>query len=149
MADIKYNEGDRVWCLDSDGKEQHGNIYLNTEHPDVSEWYIRYDDGEECAVLDVMQVYPALPLPPTTATDLEGEAAALIDKFMFSGIYFTAKSGNLQNAKQCAIIHLEGLKSENLSLLEMANLHMDNRAVMVLNHRLSHLNHLRQAIEKM
>jgi len=52
-------------------------------------------------------------------------------------------------AKQCAIIHLEGLKAENLSLLEMATLHMDSRAVMVLNHRLSHLNHLRQAIENL
>jgi len=80
-----------------------------------------------------------IPLPPTTAT--EGEAKELVDKF--KRWHFQAQPIQQEYfAKQCAIIHLEGLKAENLSLLEMATLHMDSRAVIVINTRLLHLNHL-------
>jgi hypothetical protein len=29
-----------------------GTLHENTENPEVSEWFVRYDDGEECAVFD-------------------------------------------------------------------------------------------------
>jgi len=69
----KYNEGDRVWCLDIDGEKKHGNIYLNSDQPNVSEWYIRYDDGEECAVLDISQVYTTTP----TSADVVKEGKSI------------------------------------------------------------------------
>jgi len=74
---------------------------------------------------------------------IEEEAADLILNF-----YDNIKGMDTKKAKQCAIIHIGGLEAENLSLLEMANLHMDNRAALVLNNRLSHLTLLKEAVGK-
>ncbi len=53
--------GDRVYSYDYDdnGKPQrvYGNFYKNIEYPQVSDWYIAYDDGKECAVLDMATVF--------------------------------------------------------------------------------------------
>lgn len=57
IKEQKFKEGDRVFSYGF-GYEQHdGTIYKNTEHPEVSEWYIKYDDGEESAVVDINGVY--------------------------------------------------------------------------------------------
>ncbi len=56
------HEGDRVYCYDLiDGRPNrvYGTIHRNVDNPDVSDWYIDYDDGEECAVLDISLVYKA------------------------------------------------------------------------------------------
>jgi len=92
---------------------------------------------------------PPIPVNKSEGEGIENEAEELVEKFKpFAHGYETIASGRqlLQNAKQCALIHIEGLKKENLSLLEMAVLHMDNRAQLVLNNRLSHLNHLIKSI---
>ena len=52
----KFNDGDRVYCYYF-GKIINGTIHKNVEFPKVSKYYIKYDDGEECAVLDINQVY--------------------------------------------------------------------------------------------
>ena len=51
-----FNEGDKVWAPGIDGDKKYGTLHKNTEHPHVSEWYIKYDDGEECAALDMFYV---------------------------------------------------------------------------------------------
>lgn len=56
-----FKEGDRVYTYDFiDGsiKNYYGTIHKN-EHAHVSDWYIRYDDGQELAVLDIRHVYSA------------------------------------------------------------------------------------------
>jgi hypothetical protein len=53
----KYKEGDRVFSYGFGYKQHNGTIHKNTEYPEVSEWYIKYDDGEDCAVLDINCVY--------------------------------------------------------------------------------------------
>ena len=50
-------EGDRVFTYGFGYEEFQGTIHKNTGHEDVSEWYIKYDDGEEYAVLDIDEVY--------------------------------------------------------------------------------------------
>lgn len=56
---VEFNEGDRVFSYELDGSQVFGTIHKNKDNPDVSEWYIRYDDGEECAVLDISIVFHA------------------------------------------------------------------------------------------
>jgi|LakMenE01Jun11ns_1017448.scaffolds.fasta_scaffold7577049_1 hypothetical protein len=46
-------EGDRVYTYDLDNSKCFGTIHKNKEYPNVSEWYVKYDDGQECAVLDL------------------------------------------------------------------------------------------------
>lgn len=58
MEKVKFKEGDRVFSYGFGYEQHNGTIHKNTEYPEVSEWYIKYDDGEECAVLDVDAVYP-------------------------------------------------------------------------------------------
>ena len=53
----KFKEGDRVFSYGFGYEKHGGTIYKNTEYPEVSEWYIKYDDGEECAVIDINYVY--------------------------------------------------------------------------------------------
>ena len=53
----EIKEGQKVFCLDFDGSRINGTIHKNKEYPHVSEWYTKYEDGEECAVLDINQVY--------------------------------------------------------------------------------------------
>ena len=56
-------EGDRVYVdgFSDDWKPQrfYGTLHKNIEYPHVSEWYIRYDDGQEFAVLDNSLVFKA------------------------------------------------------------------------------------------
>lgn len=54
----KFNEGDRVFSYGFGYEKHNGTIYKNSENPNVSEWYIQYDDGLDCAVLDINAVYP-------------------------------------------------------------------------------------------
>ena len=57
MSERDFDEGARVYTYDSFGFEQKGTIHQNSEYPDVSDYYITYDDGEECAVLDLSKVH--------------------------------------------------------------------------------------------
>jgi len=117
--------------------------------------------GEPChSCVDFKNWQPLTPVNKYEGEGIEKEAVGLVSKFYseISGmelsfvsklIEFPSGDSHFKTAKQCALIHCEGLKSENLSLLEMAVLHMDNRAQLVLNNRLSHLNHLKQSINKL
>ena len=55
----EFNQCDKVYCYDLDGIRKYGIILKNTDYPNVSEWYIKYEDGEECAVLEISLVYKA------------------------------------------------------------------------------------------
>lgn len=59
MNEIKHSfkDGDNVYSFDHSGKKQYGIIHKNIDFPEISEWYIKYDDGEECAVLDLNLVF--------------------------------------------------------------------------------------------
>ena len=48
-----FTEGNRVFAYDFDNSKVYGIIYENRGHKDISEWYVKYDDGAECAVLDI------------------------------------------------------------------------------------------------
>lgn len=56
MKDAKGKDikaGDRVQSYDPLKMELvSGTLMKNDEHLEVSEFYVKYDDGEECAVLD-------------------------------------------------------------------------------------------------
>lgn len=52
-------EGDRVYTYELDGKRIYGTLLPNDEHPEVSEWCVEYDDGENFAVLDFKQIWKA------------------------------------------------------------------------------------------
>jgi hypothetical protein len=41
------------WC------KYYGTLHKNEDYPEVSEWYIDYDDGQECAVLEMSLVFKA------------------------------------------------------------------------------------------
>ena len=57
------DEGDRVYSYgyDDNWKPQrlYGTLHKNEDFPEVSEWYIAYDDGQECAVLEMSLVFKA------------------------------------------------------------------------------------------
>ena len=57
------HEGDRVYSYGYDDnwkpKRLYGTLHKNEDFPEVSEWYIDYDDGQECAVLDMSLVFKA------------------------------------------------------------------------------------------
>mgnify|MGYP006268344627 CR=1 FL=1 len=58
------HEGDRVYSYDYDvetvaPQRCYGTLYKNEDYPEVSEWYIAYDDGQECAVLEMSLVFKA------------------------------------------------------------------------------------------
>ncbi len=66
LIDVDGNilhEGDRVYSYDFDGSGKiirvYGTLHKNVDYPNVSDWYIVYDDGAECAVLDTEFVYKA------------------------------------------------------------------------------------------
>jgi hypothetical protein len=62
MKDAQGNilhEGDRVFAYDLDSKRVYGTLYRNKDYPEVSEWYVQYDDGEDCAVLDFSLLWKA------------------------------------------------------------------------------------------
>lgn len=50
---------DRVYSYDIDSKRYYGILQLNDDHPEVSEWYVEYDDGNECAVLQPNLIFKA------------------------------------------------------------------------------------------
>lgn len=53
----KFNEGDAVFTYGFGYEVHTGTIHKNEGYLEVSEWYIKYDDGFECAVLDIDGVY--------------------------------------------------------------------------------------------
>lgn len=58
------HEGDRVYCYDYNvetvaPQRYYGTLHKNEYYPEVSEWYINYDDGQECAVLEMSLVFKA------------------------------------------------------------------------------------------
>lgn len=55
----RLHEGDRVYSYDFDSSRVYGTLHKNEDHPEVSDYYIEYDDGQECAVLDISSVYKA------------------------------------------------------------------------------------------
>ena len=58
-------EGDRVYThgFTDNGRGRHyGSLHKNDEFPNVSDWFIDYDDGEQYAVLDFDDVFKAQPL---------------------------------------------------------------------------------------
>lgn len=58
---IGLHEGNRVYTYDAFGgnKRFYGTLYKNEDYPEVSEYYVEYDDGKECAVLDFNQIWKA------------------------------------------------------------------------------------------
>ena len=58
---IAMKEGDRVFTYGYRYEVHEGTIHKNTEYPEVSEWYIKYDDGSEFAVLNINGVYKVAP----------------------------------------------------------------------------------------
>jgi hypothetical protein len=58
----KLHEGDRVFTYDafaSNHERIYGTLYKNSEFPNVSDYYVSYDDGEDCAVLDFTTIFKA------------------------------------------------------------------------------------------
>ena len=57
------HEGDRVYSYGYDDnwkpKRLYGTLHKNEDFPEVSKWYIAYDDGQECAVLEMSLVFKA------------------------------------------------------------------------------------------
>jgi len=58
------HEGDRVYSYDYNvetvaPQRCYGTLHKNEDFPEVSEWYIAYDDGQECAVLEMSLVFKA------------------------------------------------------------------------------------------
>lgn len=53
----QFKAGDRVYAHGLDSKKYHGTIHKNTEFPNISEWYVKYDDGKECAIIDIDSVF--------------------------------------------------------------------------------------------
>jgi hypothetical protein len=53
----ELKSGDRVYSFDLDSSKVYGILLKNDTG--LSEWMIRYDDGEECAVLDLSLVFKA------------------------------------------------------------------------------------------
>ena len=56
------HEGDRVFThgfTDNGWSRHYGTLHRNTEFPEVSDWWIDYDDKEEFAVLDFGDVFKA------------------------------------------------------------------------------------------
>lgn len=46
-----FTENERVYVHDEDCNKSYGTLHKNTEHPEVSEWYIHFEDGFIGAVL--------------------------------------------------------------------------------------------------
>lgn len=58
----KLHEGDRVFTYDafaSNHERIYGTLYKNSEFPNVSDYYVSYDDGQDCAVLDFTTLFKA------------------------------------------------------------------------------------------
>ena len=56
---MRLHDGDRVYVYDEHDARLYGTLYKNKDFPHVSDYYIEYDDGQECAVLDMSSVYKA------------------------------------------------------------------------------------------
>ncbi len=56
---MRLHDGDRVYVYDEHDARLYGTLYKNEDFPHVSDYYIKYDDGKECAVLDMSSVYKA------------------------------------------------------------------------------------------
>lgn len=53
----EVKEGERVATFDIDGSMVYGTLHRNVEFPHVSDYYVKFDDGEECAVLDMDLIF--------------------------------------------------------------------------------------------
>ena len=57
------HDGDRVYSygydIERNPTRMYGTLHKNEDNPEVSEWYIAYDDGYECAVLFMELVFKA------------------------------------------------------------------------------------------
>ena len=51
------HEGDRVFTHGFGCERHYGTLHRNTEFPEVSDWWIEYDDKEQFAVLDFADVF--------------------------------------------------------------------------------------------
>ena len=65
------HEGDRVYAYDicDTSVRIYGTLLKNTDYPHVSEWYVKYDDGEEFAVLDFNFIWKGTPEVAYSAAD--------------------------------------------------------------------------------
>lgn len=57
MKESEAKEGIKVWTTDLDFSRINGTLHKNIEHPEVSKWYVKYEDGQEFAVLDFNYLY--------------------------------------------------------------------------------------------
>jgi hypothetical protein len=56
----KLHLQDRVYTYEAFTNERvYGTLYKNSEFPNVSDYYVSYDDGEDCAVLDFTTIFKA------------------------------------------------------------------------------------------
>ena len=56
----KLHLQDRVYTYEAFANERvYGTLYKNSEFPNVSDYYVSYDDGEDCAVLDFKTLFKA------------------------------------------------------------------------------------------
>ena len=59
----ELHEGDRVFIYEHNDylewERFYGTLHKNEDYPNVSEWYIAYDDGQEFAVLEMSLVFKA------------------------------------------------------------------------------------------
>lgn len=53
------HDGSRVYTYDFDGKTKIYGTLRENEFKNVSEWYVAYDDGNDCAVLDFKALWKA------------------------------------------------------------------------------------------
>jgi hypothetical protein len=56
----KLHLQDRVYTYEAFTNERiYGTLYKNSDFPNVSDYYVSYDDGEDCAVLDFKTIFKA------------------------------------------------------------------------------------------
>lgn len=56
----KLHLQDRVYTYEAFTNERvYGTLYKNSEFPNVSDYYVSYDDGEDCALLDFKTIFKA------------------------------------------------------------------------------------------
>ena len=177
MAEIFYNGKIYVGALSkheyenvfNDGSDKLWVDYLN-EIPDIRKHPVTgthsFKDGQDVTGLWTVQyqcqcgrkekhtinhcenvVMVAVPKSTTPPDELDKEVQSLVDMFYEKMAFQSTELRRHEIAKQCAIIHVQGLIDENDSMFKMAELHMDARAIIVLSERLSQLNTLKQKIE--
>ena len=121
------------------GSQEHFEDSINEHYDQMEEMAKQQEKGMMDEIYKDMQ--------PTLPDELDKEAQSLVDMFYEKMAFQSTELRRHEIAKQCAIIHVQGLIDENDSMFKMAELHMDARAIIVLSERLSQLNTLKQKIE--